>query len=440
MVSLSDLRANDESDDECRVYLIGRRSSPNVSRYRDFLARNLVRSRWVDVERDPLIHLLGVGGLEGKSLPLFLFPDGSCLETPPAECAELFTELRAELAERVGLHARPIKELYDLLVVGAGPAGLTAAVYAASEGLDTIVVERHAPGGQAGTSSRIENFPGFPNGISGKELAEAIYAQALRFGAEIIVGADMVSARREPDDTIEITLVNGSHVRARAAIGAPGVHYRRLDAPGVEELIGSGVYYGSAIVEAAFHRGGNVFVVGGANSAGQAALHFAKYAASVTMVIRGASLDQRMSRYLVDRLEAEPSITVRVRSRITRAVGDGRLERLVIADETASEEVELPADALFIMIGGIPVSERVEGWLRRDENGFMVTGADVLAGGDRDRWWPLERDPYPLEASQPGVFIAGDARHGSVKRVASAVGEAAIAVQLVHRYLAALPQ
>ena len=440
VVSLSDLGADDESDDECRVYLIGRRSSPNVSRYRDFLARNLVRSRWVDIERDPLVRLLGVGGLEGKSLPLFLFPDGSCLETPPAEGAESFTELRAELAERVGLHARPIKELYDLLIVGAGPAGLTAAVYAASEGLDTIVVERHAPGGQAGTSSRIENFPGFPNGISGKELAEAIYAQALRFGAEIIVGADMVSARREPDDTIEITLVNGSHVRARAAIGAPGVHYRRLDAPGVEELIGCGIYYGSAIVEAAFYRGGNVFVVGGANSAGQAALHFAKYAASVTMVIRGASLDQRMSRYLVDRLEAEPSITVRVRSRITRAVGDGRLERLVIADETASEEVELPADALFIMIGGIPVSERVEGWLRRDENGFMVTGADVLAGGDRDRWWPLERDPYPLEASQPGVFIAGDARHGSVKRVASAVGEAAIAVQLVHRYLAALPQ
>lgn len=440
MVSLSDLRASGEADDECRVYLIGRRSSPNVSRYRDFLARNLVPSRWVDIERDPLVHLLGVGGFEGQRLPLFLFPDGSYLESPTADCARSFTELRAELAERVGLHARPIKELYDLLVVGAGPGGLTAAVYAASEGLDTIVVERHAPGGQAGTSSRIENFPGFPNGISGKDLAEAIYAQALRFGAEIVVGADMVSARRGPDDTIEITLVNGSQVRARAAIGAPGVHYRRLDAPGVEELIGSGVYYGSALAQAAFHRGGNVFIVGGANSAGQAALHFAKYAASVTMVIRGASLDQRMSRYLIDQLEAQPSITVRTRARITRAAGDGKLQRLVISDDAAGEEIELPADALFIMIGGIPVSERVEGWLRRDENGFMVTGTDVLAGGERDRWWPLKRDPYPLEASQPGVFIAGDARRGSVKRVASAVGEAAIAVQLVHRYLAALPQ
>ena len=440
VTSLSDLPADGEADDECRVYLIGRRSSPHVSRYRDFLARNLVHSRWVDIERDPLAHLLGTGQLEGRSLPLFLFPDGSSLESSAAGGAKSYTEVRAELAERVGLHARPVKELYDLLVVGAGPAGLTAAVYGASEGLDTVVVERHAPGGQAGTSSRIENFPGFPEGISGKELAEAIYAQALRFGAEIVVGADMVSARREPDGTIGITLVNGSHVRARAAIGAPGVHYRRLEASGVEELIGSGVYYGSALAQAAFHRGGNVFVVGGANSAGQAALHFAKYAASVTMVIRGASLDQRMSRYLVDRLDAHPSITVRTRSQITRAAGHGKLERLSIFDETANEEVELPADALFIMIGGIPVSERVEGWLRRDEDGFMVTGPDVLAAGDRDRWWPLERDPYLLEASQPGVFIAGDARHGSVKRVASAVGEAAIAVQLVHRYLAALPQ
>lgn len=200
-----------------------------------------------------------------------------------------------------------------------------------------------------------------------------------------------------------------------------------------------GVYYGSALAQAAFHRGGNVFVVGGANSAGQAALHFSKYAASVTMVIRGASPGQRMSRYLVDQLEAEPSITVRTRSRITRAAGDGKLERLVIFDETADQEVELPADALFIMIGGIPVSERVEGRLRRDKDGFMLTGPDVLAGSDRDEWWPLERDPYLLEASQPGVFIAGDARHGSVKRVASTVGEAAIAVQLVHRYSAELP-
>ena len=304
------------------------------------------------------------------------------------------------------------------------------------KGLDTVVVERHAPGGQAGTSSRIENFPGFPQGVSGTELAEAVYAQALRFGAEIVVGADMVDARREADGKIGITLVNGARVRARAAIGAPGVHYRRLDAPGVEKLIGSGVYYGSAVGEAAFHRGGDVFIVGGANSAGQAALHLAQYAASMTLVVRGASLEERMSRYLVERLQAHRSISVRTRSTIMSAIGQTRLEQLVIADEAAGEQATVRADALFIMIGGIPVSERVEGWLRRDEHGFMVTGTDVLEGDAQRRWWPLDRDPYLLEGSQPGVFIVGDARRGSVKRVASAVGEAAIAVQLVHRYLA----
>jgi thioredoxin reductase (NADPH) len=310
-------------------------------------------------------------------------------------------------------------------------------VYAASEGLDTVVVERHAPGGQAGTSARIENFPGFPHGVTGKELAEAAYAQALRFGAEIVVGADMVQARREPHGRIGITLVNGSRVRARAAIGAPGVRYRRLDAPGVEELLGSGIYYGSAVGEAAFHRGGTVFIVGGANSAGQAALHLAQYAASVTLVVRGESLEERMSRYLVERLQEHPSISVWTRAAVVRAIGEARLEQLVIADHAADEERTVAADALFIMIGGIPVSDRVDGWLRRDDHGFMVTGADVLDGDVHRRWWPLEREPYMLEGSQPGVFIIGDARRGSVKRVASAVGEAAIAVQLVHRYLAA---
>ncbi|MGZ4359047.1 MAG: NAD(P)/FAD-dependent oxidoreductase [Gaiellaceae bacterium] len=324
----------------------------------------------------------------------------------------------------------------DLVIVGAGPAGLTAAVYAASEGLDTIVIERHAPGGQAGTSAQIENFPGFPTGISGKELAEAAYEQALRFGAEIVVGNDMVNAHAEEDGTLALSLVSGAQIRARAGIGASGAQYRRLDAPGVEELRGSGVYYGAGLNEAAFHRGENVFVVGGADSAGQAALHLASYAESVTIVIRGSSLGTRMSQYLVDRLEAHPRIIVRRRSRIIGAIGDGNLERLVIADDTHGEEIETTADALFILIGGTPVSERVEGWLRRDERGFLLTGHDMLLDGRGEPRWPLDRDPYPLEASQPGVFIAGDARHGSVKRVASAVGEGAMAVQLVHRYLA----
>jgi len=433
------VQVNEDFGDECRVYVIGRRSSLNVSRYRDFLRRNRVASRWVDIDRDPLVALLGVQQLGARQLPLFLFADGTVLETPVPDRPTLFTEMRSELAERVGLHVRPSKEEYDLLIVGAGPAGLTAAVYAASEGLDTVVVERHAPGGQAGTSSRIENFPGFPHGVSGRELAEAIYAQALRFGAELVVGADMVEARRESDGKIGITLVSGARVRARAAIGAPGVHYRRLDAPGVERLIGSGVYYGSAVGEAAFHRGGDVFIVGGANSAGQAALHLAQYAASVTLLVRGASLEERMSRYLIERLQAHPSISVRTRSTLIGAIGERRLEQLVIAGEAAGGERTVRADALFIMIGGIPVSERVEGWLRRDEHGFMVTGTDVLEGDGQRRWWPLDREPYLLEGSQPGVFIVGDARRGSVKRVASAVGEAAIAVQLVHRYLATTP-
>jgi len=358
------------------------------------------------------------------------------LETTATDPSGSFAHVRSLLAERVGLHARPRKSSYDLVIVGAGPAGLPAAVYAASEGLDTLVIERHAPGGQAGTSARIENFPGFPTGISGRELAEAAYEQALRFGAEIVVGSDVVSARSEEDGALALSLVNGAQIRARAGIGASGAQYRRLDAPGVEELRGVGVYYGAAPHEAAFHRGGNVFVVGGANSAGQAALQLAGYAASVTIVIRGSSLGARMSQYLVDRLEAHPRITVRPRSRIVRALGDGRLERLVIADDTQGEEIETTADALFILIGGSPVSERVAGWLRHDEHGFLLTGQDVLGDGGGGAPWPLDRDPYPLEASQPGVFIAGDARHGSVKRIASAVGEGAMAVQLVHRYLA----
>ena len=428
-----------QAADGCLVHVVGRRSSPRVQEYRDFLTRNSVVYRWVDVERDPLVGLLGgAAGLKGSTLPLLLFRDGSVLEPTATDPSGSFAHVRSRLAERVGLHARPRKSSYDLVIVGAGPAGLTAAVYAASEGLDTLVIERHAPGGQAGTSARIENFPGFPAGISGRELAEAAYEQALRFGAEIVVGSDVVSARTEEDGALALGLVNGAQIRARAGIGASGAQYRRLDAPGVEALRGIGVYYGAAPHEAAFHRGGNVFVVGGANSAGQAALQLASQAASVTIVVRGSSLGARMSQYLVDRLEAHPRITVRPRSRIVRALGDGKLERLVIADDTQGEEIETSADALFILIGGSPVSERVAGWLRHDEHGFLLTGHDVLEDGGGGPSWPLDRDPYPLEASQPGVFIAGDARHGSVKRIASAVGEGAMAVQNVHRYLAGI--
>jgi thioredoxin reductase (NADPH) len=293
-----------------------------------------------------------------------------------------------------------------------------------------VLVERHAPGGQAGTSARIENYPGFPRGISGQELAEAAHDQAVRFGAEIVLGSDIGPGLVEEDATVGLDLVNGSTVRARAIIGATGFHIRRLDADGVDELVGAGVYYGAPASDAIFHRGGDVFVVGGANSAGQAALQLAAYARSVTLLVRGDSLEEGMSRYLVDRCGRNGSISVRTNTRVRRAEGRGKLERIVV--ESDGVEAVLPADALFILIGGLPSTDTCPYGLRRDSNGFVLTGPDL------GRSWKLDREPLFLESSQPGVFFAGDARYGSVKRVAAAVGEGAMAVQQVHRYLAGL--
>jgi thioredoxin reductase (NADPH) len=324
--------------------------------------------------------------------------------------------------------------LYDVVVVGAGPAGLTAAVYAASEGLRTVVLERVAPGGQAGTSARIENYPGFPHGISGADLAGGAHQQALRFGAEVLVGVEIIRAEPKPDGSFELFLSGGGHLRARTGVIATGVAYRRLDAPGVEELIGCGVAYGSAPAEAAGHRDRHVVLVGGANSAGQAALHLAAYARSVTMIVRAGSLEARMSRYLVDRITAHPKITVLTHTRVIAAGGHRRLESVLIADHEGNQR-ELRADAMYVLIGGQPLTAGVEGWLRRDEGGYLMTGSD-LRRDSQPEWWALPRDPFPLESSQPGVFVAGDVRHGSVKRVASAVGEGAMAIALVNTYLA----
>ena len=298
------------------------------------------------------------------------------------------------------------------------------------------MLEKFAPGGQAGTSTRIENYPGFPDGISGSEFAERVLRQAIRFGAEVLVGCDFVSIGPEPDGTFRIVLVNGAVVRARAGIGATGSHYRRLDVPGVESLIGNGVYYGTAPHEAFFHRDGLVYIVGGANSAGQAALHLAEYARAVTLVVRAGDLGESMSQYLVERCEQHPRISIRTKSRVIRAIGNGRLEKLVIHSDASGTDAEMPADALFILIGGEPTSQRVADWLQLDEHGFYLTGSDLVADRRPGSRWPLERQPFPLESSQPGVFVIGDARHGSVKRIASAVGEGALAVQFVHRYLA----
>jgi thioredoxin reductase (NADPH) len=425
--------------EEREIHVVGRRSSPRVQEYRDFLQRNRVPFRWVDIERDPLVRLLVGSGdaLAGLPLPFFLLEDGSRMDVVANSDEQRgYTQTLALLAERVGLHVRPSRELYDLVIVGAGPAGLTAAVYAASEGLRTVLLEKFAPGGQAGTSSRIENYPGFPDGISGNEFAEGALRQVIRLGAEVLVGCDFMSIGPEPDGTFRLVLVNGAVIRARAGIGATGSHYRRLEVPGVENLIGSGVYYGAAPHEAFFHRDGLVYIVGGANSAGQAALHLAEYARAVTLVVRAGDLGESMSQYLVERCEEHPRISIRTRSRVTRAIGDGRLEKLVIHDDVSETDAEVLADALFILIGGEPTSRRVADWLRLDENGFYLTGSDLLADRRPGPQWPLERQPFPLESSQPGVFVIGDARHGSIKRIASAVGEGALAVQFVHRYLA----
>ena len=415
--------------------------------------------QWVDVEDDPLIDLLeGIPRLADRRYPLALFADGSLLEGPerfmrtryiratptgvpspvPAEDEQAYADTalyKQQLAERVGLPTRPTRDTYDVVIVGAGPAGLTAALYGASEGDATLVIEAIAPGGQAGTSARIENYPGFPNGVSGAELAASIHAQALRLGAEILIGAELLTAAPTDQGTFRIELTGGSGVQARTAIAATGVQYRRLEAPGVDEFVGAGVHYGSAPGEAVRLKGSDVVVVGGGNSAGQAALHLAEHARSVTVVIRSASLERGMSNYLVERITQHPRIDVRTSTRVAEARGDSYLRSVILRAENEQAK-ELVADALFLLIGAQPITAGVEGWLRRDSHGFLLTGQDVVADESRDEWWRLDRDPYPLESSQPGVFVAGDLRHGSIKRVASAVGEGAMAISLIRRYLA----
>jgi thioredoxin reductase (NADPH) len=393
----------------------------------------------VDVERDPLMRLFSRAGgpLAARRLPFFLMADGSRMDAVSTIGEHRsYVQTLALLAERVGLHVRPRRDLYDVVIVGAGPAGLTAAVSAASEGLRTLVLEKFAPGGQAGMSARIENYPGFPDGISGHEFSERVLRQAVRLGAEVLVGCDFVSVGPESNGTFRVVLVNGAVVRARTGIGATGSHFRQLEVPGVDHLVGNGVYYGTAPREAVFHRDGLAFVVGGANAAGQAALNLAEYAREVTLVVRAGSLGEGMSQYLVERCEQHPRIRIRTHSRVIRAIGTGKLEKLVIHNDMSGADAEMPADALFILIGGEPVSRRVADWLRLDEQGFYLTGSDLSADQRTGLRWPLKRPPFPLESSQPGVFVIGDARHGSVKRIASAVGEGALAVQSIHRYLA----
>jgi len=424
-------------------------NAPASGAARDFLVRNRVPHQWLDLETDPLAKFCDLGRrLAGCRLPAVVFEDGTMLEAPEtfqqpgpgivSEAHRLATiktmYWRTELATRAGLPTRPSRDKYDLFVLGGGPAGLTAAVYAASEGLRTLLVEREAPGGQAGTSSLIENYLGFPEGVSGAELAERALAQAKRFGVEILSGVFALGRPGTKGEKPQITLSSNADVHATSTVLAMGIAWRILAGPGLDTFVGRGITYGSSPGEAAALAGKTVMVVGAGNSVGQAALHLAKVAARVTIVARADSLAKSMSHYLIERIKDASNVDVLTDANVIAADGDMRLAAVVV--RTRDEERRMPIDALFILIGGDPLTEAVEGWLRRDEHGYLMTGADLLTGTDRRRWWPLERDPMPLESSEPGAFVAGDLRHGSVKRVASAVGEGAMAIQLVHRYLA----
>jgi thioredoxin reductase (NADPH) len=403
------------------VRVIGHRFSKDSHDVRDFLARNRVPARWLDVERDgEARELLAVAGVEGDRLPVALLEDGSILERP--------TPL--ELAERLGITSQPIEDHYDLVIVGGGPAGLAAAVYGASEGLSTVMVEREAPGGQAGQSSRIENYLGFPNGLSGSDLARRATDQARRLGAELLTVQGAVALRAEGSGRF-VELTGGGILSANTVLVASGVSYRKLDKPGFAELTGAGIYYGAALTEARSCADQHVVVIGGANSAGQAAVYFAGYAQKVTMLVRSDSLTKSMSHYLIEQLAALPNVEVRTRSQAIAAEGkDGHLSALRIRSADGTDAVEA-ADACFVFIGAAPRTDWLDGVVARDERGFILAGADV-----RDHGWPLAREPYVLETSVPGVFVAGDVRMRSIKRVASAVGEGSMAVSLIHEYLA----
>jgi thioredoxin reductase (NADPH) len=404
--------------------LVGHRWSAQSSEVREFLARNQVPYRWYSSDEPEGRRLLEAAEADGETLPVVITPDGAVMIAP--------TE--PELANHVGLLTNPSADFYDLIVIGGGPAGLGAAVYGASEGLRTVLVERTATGGQAGQSSRIENYLGFPDGVSGAQLTDRARRQAQKFGAEIlttrqVVGLEVNGSART------IRFADGTAISAHTVILATGVTYRRLTAPGLDELTGRGVYYGSALTEATACMDQDIYVVGGANSAGQAAVYLAKRAQSVTILVRGKSLVNSMSHYLIEQVENEPRIKVRTCTEVAEAHGTDHLERLTLRDSSTGETETVDAQFLFVFIGAAPLTDWLDGVVARDERGFVITGPDLVVDGELPTGWPLDRPPYHLETSVPGVFAAGDVRADSAKRVASAVGEGAMAVMLVHRYL-----
>jgi thioredoxin reductase (NADPH) len=462
------------------IRIIGLRWSPKSYDVKHFLARSGIPYQWLDIEANEEAHKLvsyleltsknGSSGspstlpkiatsnspfsiLENKktgnndnnnnsssstrlessqshsflpSLPVVIFPDGSYMEEPS----------NSELAEKIGLKTHAQMPFYDLIIIGGGPAGLAAAVYGASEGLSTLLIERQAPGGQAGMSSNIENYLGFPSGLSGSSLARRAATQAARFGAEILAPQEVVSLRIDGPYRI-VKLNDGTEISCHALLIACGVSYRELnDVKGIDKLTGSGVYYGASMVEALSCKGEDVFMVGGANSAGQSAVHFSKYAKTVTLVVRGDSLSKSMSHYLIHQIDETNNINVLLNSKVTEVRGENRLEFITITNTYTGQLQMFPSDGLYIFIGAVPHTDVLVGLIERDANGFILTGPDLIHNGHKyPRGWTLDRQPYLLETNIPGIFAAGDVRHGSMKRVAASVGEGSIAVQLMHQYL-----
>ncbi|MBE9170877.1 FAD-dependent oxidoreductase [Pleurocapsales cyanobacterium LEGE 06147] len=407
------------------IRVIGNRWSLESHQIKDFLGRNQIPYQWLDIEiNEEAGCLLSYADLDSTHLPFLLFPDGSHLIKPT----------KVEIAKRIGLRTQAELPFYDLIIVGAGPAGLAAAVYGASEGLSTIIIEREAPGGQAGSSSRIENYLGFPVGLSGGDLTRRAVTQAKRFGVEFLTPQEATSVRVEGSYRI-VTLADGSELSCHVLIIATGVSYRQLDVPGIKRLCGAGAYYGAAKTEALACKDEDVFIVGGANSAGQAAMYFSQFARHVTMLVRGDSLAKSMSKYLIDQIEKTENITIQLCSSVVEVKGEISLEAITIARADTGVVETVAATSLFIFIGAIPHTDWLDGLVERDELGFILTGSDLRRNGRCLKGWTLERDPFLLETIVPGIFAVGDVRYGSVKRVASAVGEGAIAVQFVHQYL-----
>jgi thioredoxin reductase (NADPH) len=410
------------------IRIVGHRWSPHFNQIRDFLARNSIPYQLLDAEADETARqLMESCGVDGKQLPLVVFADGSHLTDPTS----------AAVADKLGLKTKAELPFYDLVIVGGGPAGLAAGVYGAADGLRTLLIEREAPGGQAGRSSRIENYLGFPTGLSGFDLARRAVSQARRFGVEILAPQEVTGVRVDGPSRF-VTLGNGSEVGCRALLIATGIAFRKVDVPGVEELNGAGVYYYAPMTEALSYKSEDVYIVGGANSAGQAAMYFSKYARSVTMLVRGDSLSAHMSQYLEDQIAATQNIIVKLNTSVLEVKGNGRCESVTLMNNKTCVRETVPASALLFYVGAIPYTDWLSDLVERDAQGYIISGTHLIHEGKRPRGWTPDRDPFMLETSVPGIFVAGDVRHASTKGVTSGVGEGAMAVKLIHQYLSAV--